>query len=42
MAESRLAAPESVADFPDFYLILPHFAGLVVKDIFLKEFKIKI
>jgi hypothetical protein len=45
MAEPRLAAPELVAGFPDFCLILPVFAGIVIvvaaaEDIFLKEFKI--
>jgi hypothetical protein len=46
MAEPRLAAPESVAGFPDFRLILPIFAGLVivvaaVEDIFLKDLYLK-
>ena len=46
MAEPRLAAPELVAGFPDFRLILPAFVGLVIvvaaaaEEIFLKEFKI--
>ena len=45
MVEPRLAAPELVAGFSDYRLILPVFAELVIviavgEDIFLKEFNI--